>query len=123
IGLKDLPTIYVRHRLANIFKDGGFWLEKQVLDEEIFVICKKVFGEHHSDTLDSMANVASTYYALGKVESAEELEKEVLDLRKKTMGEHHPNTLSSMNSLACVYLALGKFENAKKLGEDVLELR
>ncbi|KAF9063434.1 hypothetical protein BDP27DRAFT_1451247 [Rhodocollybia butyracea] len=122
IGLGDLPTIHVRQCLACILKDSGFGLQWEILEEEIFMLCKKVIGEHHPKTLTSMGNLALTYHLLGKLKSAQKLEEEVLVLRKKVFGEHHPDTLISMANLAMTYHALGEWESAQKLQEEVLVL-
>ncbi|KAF9063142.1 hypothetical protein BDP27DRAFT_1479731 [Rhodocollybia butyracea] len=79
---------------------------------------RKVIGEHHLDTLRAMGNVASTYRALGKLESAQKLGEEVLVLYKKVIGEHHPNTLDAMSSLM-TYHDLGRLESAQQLEGDI----
>ncbi|KAF9058532.1 hypothetical protein BDP27DRAFT_1372451 [Rhodocollybia butyracea] len=108
--------------LGYIFGDGGFWIQKEVLNEEMLAISKEVIGEHHPDTLVSMNDLALTYHALGKLESAQNLGEEVLVLNKKVIGEHHPDTLASMGNLALTYCTLGKLESAQKLQEEVLML-
>jgi hypothetical protein len=50
-----------------------------------------------------MANLATTYFAQGQWEKAEQLDKQLLDLRKSKLGEDHPETLSSMVRLASTW--------------------
>ncbi|KAE9383315.1 hypothetical protein BT96DRAFT_844165, partial [Gymnopus androsaceus JB14] len=65
--------------------------------------------------------LASTYHALGKLDSADECcMRRVLKLQKEVIGENHPDTLTSMANLASTYHALGKLESAEKLDEEVL---
>ena len=65
-------------------------------------------GEHHPETLISMANLAMTYSTQGKLNDAQKLEEEVLELKKKIIRELHPETLRSMANLAVTYHSQGK---------------
>ncbi|KAF9016087.1 hypothetical protein BDP27DRAFT_1378774, partial [Rhodocollybia butyracea] len=120
IGLKDLPTIHVRRCLGYIFGDGGFWIQKEVLNEEMLAISKEVIGEHHPDTLVSMNDLALTYHALGKLESAQNLGEEVLVLNKKVIGEHHPDTLAPGQRIVSLVASggTGKTQTVCKFIED-----
>ena len=57
----------------------------------------------NTQTLLSMANLATIYSDLGNLKEAEELELQVLDMRKKLLGAEHPDTLLSMGNLARTY--------------------
>ncbi|KAJ5560231.1 kinesin light chain [Penicillium frequentans] len=61
---------------------------------------KTKLGEEHPSTLNSMANLASTYRNQGRWEEAEQLEVQVIKIRKMKLGEDHPDTLTSMANLA-----------------------
>ncbi|KAE9388566.1 TPR-like protein [Gymnopus androsaceus JB14] len=119
----NLPAVRTKVCLAKVFEDSGFLVQAEKLGEEVLLLCKTVIGDHHPDTLTSMANLAITYCRIGKLEAAEKLGEEVLLLHKKVNGEHHPHTLTSMANLAHTYGALRKLEAAKKLGEEVLLLQ
>ncbi|KIK58450.1 hypothetical protein GYMLUDRAFT_45309, partial [Collybiopsis luxurians FD-317 M1] len=123
IQWKQLPTIYTRRCMAEIFETCGYWIQAEVLRDEVLQLQKQMIGEHHPDTLTSMAELAMTYHRRGKPEEAEKLVEEVLLLRRQVIGEHHPDTLTSMNNLATTYHHCGKLEEAEKLGEKVLLLR
>jgi hypothetical protein len=73
--------------------------------------------------LFSMANLASTYYQLGKLKEALELQVVVLEKRRKILGENHPETLFAMGHLASTYHQLGKLKEAEELEVVVLEKR
>ncbi|KAE9397789.1 hypothetical protein BT96DRAFT_61527 [Gymnopus androsaceus JB14] len=117
-----LLTVYTKTCLARIFHDSGLWTYTEALEEEVLPLHKQAFGDHHPDTLTAMANLAVTYWALGKLEAAEKLGEEVLPLCRQVLGDHHPDTLNAMANLAVTYWALGKLEAAEKLGEEVLPL-
>jgi lipopolysaccharide biosynthesis regulator YciM len=51
-------------------------------------------------TVNSMAQLASTYRNQGWSDAAEELEVQLKEMRKKKIGEGHLDTLIGMNNLA-----------------------
>ena len=61
---------------------------------------KKVLGQEHPDTLNSMANLASTFWSQGRWKEAEELGVQVVEARKRVLGQEHPDTLTCMANLA-----------------------
>uniref|UniRef100_A0A8H7NHI4 NB-ARC domain-containing protein n=1 Tax=Bionectria ochroleuca TaxID=29856 RepID=A0A8H7NHI4_BIOOC len=71
----------------------------------------------------SMADLATTYYAQGRYNDAEEISVKVLELRREELGEKHPDTISSMADLATTYHVQGRYEEAEKLKDEALELR
>ena len=71
-------------------------------------ITKRVLGEEHPNTLNSIANLASTYWNQGCWKEAEELEIRVIEIRKRVLGEEHPNTLNSIANLASIYWNQGR---------------
>lgn len=64
---------------------------------------KRVLGEEHPSTLNSMANLAATHSDQGRWKEAEELKLSVLEARRRLLGEEHPDTLNSMANLALTY--------------------
>ncbi|KAE9389894.1 TPR-like protein [Gymnopus androsaceus JB14] len=126
-----IKTINDMKEFLSLFKDEDSWEDSALgeleaaakLGEKVLPLRKQVLGEHHPDTLTSMADLAWTYHVYGKFEAAEKLEEEVLPLCKQVLREHHPDTLSAMANLAATYWALGKLEAAENLEEEVLPLR
>ena len=66
---------------------------------------KKLFGQEHEETLDSMDMVGVVYGLGGRWKEAEELQVQVMEIRKRVLGEEHPDTLSSIANLAMTYEA------------------
>ncbi|KAF1938025.1 kinesin light chain 3 [Clathrospora elynae] len=95
--------------------DGRFnEAEVQVLERR-----KTVLGEEHPDTLNGMANLASTYGNQGRWKEDEDLEVQVMERRKRVLGEEHPDTLTSMANLALVYKNQGRWKEAHDVfGEE-----
>jgi tetratricopeptide (TPR) repeat protein len=84
---------------------------------------KAKLGPDHPATLNSMNNLAASYFVAGQIERALKLREETLALRKAKLGPDHPATLTSMNNLADCYGAAGQYERALKLHEETLALR
>ncbi|KAJ7327433.1 hypothetical protein DFH08DRAFT_624443, partial [Mycena albidolilacea] len=53
---------------------------------------KKVLGEEHPDSLNTMGTLATTYKQLGQLSSAEELATVALVKYQKVYGRSHPAT-------------------------------
>ncbi len=52
---------------------------------------KTKLGADHPDTLNSMANLASTLWNQGRWAEAETLEVQVMETRKTKLGADHPS--------------------------------
>ena len=110
-------------KFALIFWEAGRWKEAEELDVQVMELCKKVLGEEHPHTLNSIGNLASTYRNQGRWKEAEELGVQVMELRKKVLGEEHPHTSLSMNNLAFTWRGQGRNAEAIKLMEECVYLR
>jgi hypothetical protein len=80
---------------------------------------QRVLGEEHSDTLISMANLATTYSNQGRWTEAEKIEVQVLETSRRVLGEKHPDTLISMANLASTYRDQGRWTEAEKMSIPV----
>ncbi|KAF8533090.1 hypothetical protein BDD12DRAFT_867127 [Trichophaea hybrida] len=58
----------------------------------------RIFGQEHPDTLDTMHNLAMTYYSQRRWKEAEGLLLVVVEARKRILGQEHPNTLGTMHN-------------------------
>jgi tetratricopeptide (TPR) repeat protein len=81
----------------------------------------KALGLEHSSTLNSKANLASTFRSQGRWKEAEELEVQVMETRKRVLGKEHPHTLSSMGNLASTFGNQGRWKEAEELEVQVME--
>ncbi|KAH8587674.1 hypothetical protein B0O99DRAFT_694230 [Bisporella sp. PMI_857] len=84
---------------------------------------QRVLGVEHPDTLNTMINLAATYWNQGRLQMAENLEVQVLEIRKRVLGVEHPHTLNSMANLAVTYSGQGRLQETEKLKLQVLEIR
>jgi tetratricopeptide (TPR) repeat protein len=101
----------------------GRWRENESIERTMLKLRKEVLGGKHPDTIESMADLASTYHQQGRLKEAEEIKIKVLDLQKEVLGEKHPDTIESMADLASTYHQQGRLKEAEERSVKVLELR
>jgi hypothetical protein len=80
---------------------------KGVEAEEMLVkamkVRKRILGQEHNDTLDSITMVGLVYKLRGRWDAAKELQVQVMEASKKKLGVDHPSTLTSIANLALTY--------------------
>ena len=72
----------------------------RALHEHALAVHRRVLGNEHPHTLDSMDDLATTLAALGDLAGARALHERVLAARRRVLGEDNFYTLKSMDSLA-----------------------
>jgi tetratricopeptide (TPR) repeat protein len=97
--------------------------EKEPVDLKALKLRKEVLGERHPNTIQSMADLAATYYQQGRSKEAEEIQVEVLALRKEVLGERHHDTITCMANLATTYHQQGRSKEAEEIYVKVLALQ
>ncbi|KAF8808855.1 hypothetical protein BYT27DRAFT_7188341 [Phlegmacium glaucopus] len=102
--------------------ENGDWENAEQLEVEAMDMRMKVLGAEHPDTLNSMANLASTYRRQGRWNEAEQLDVQVMDMRKKVLGAEHPHTLTSMANVATTYRDQGRWNEAEQLHVQVMDM-
>jgi citrate lyase synthetase len=68
-------------------RSGKLYLQAIV---QVMETRKRVLGSEHSDTLTSMANLASTFWNQGRRKEAEKLNVQVTETRKRMLESEHP---------------------------------
>ncbi|KAF8217385.1 hypothetical protein K438DRAFT_1701902 [Mycena galopus ATCC 62051] len=121
--IKDPATIksMFQDKYARIYFDSGKFKEAESLEAIVLEKQKQLLGADHPDTLEAMANLASTYCQLGRYREAEPLDGTVLEKQKQLLGADHPDTLEAMANLASTYRQLGRYREAEPLDGTVLE--
>jgi tetratricopeptide (TPR) repeat protein len=82
-----------------------------------------VLGAEHSDTANSLTNLAALHKSQGKYEQAEPLYLRALEILEKVLGTEHPDTIPPMNNLAIMYKDQDKYEQAEPLYLRALEVK
>ena len=92
--------LYLQEGLSSYLRAQGYRNEAGKLDRQILEENKQEFGMEHSETLESIANPASTYEDQGRWSEVEELDRFTVETRTGLSGLIRPLTLSSMENLA-----------------------
>ncbi|KAL6717746.1 hypothetical protein ACLMJK_003831 [Lecanora helva] len=82
---------------------------------------KKLLGQEHKETLNSISMVGLAYSLGGRWKEAEGLQVQVMETTKRVLGQEHPGTLTSMGSLASTYSNQGRWKEAEGLDVQVME--
>ncbi|KAJ7437953.1 hypothetical protein FB451DRAFT_1378426 [Mycena latifolia] len=112
-----------RHDYAKVYLGAGKPEKAAELGLAVLEQRKKLLGEDHPGTLDSMYELSWTYAALGRLNEAAELGVSVWEKRREILGDNHPDTLGAMGDLASTYQKLGKLKEAEELQVLVLQKR
>src|SRR5690349_11491119 len=95
-------------RVEQLYQQGKYDealdLARRALD-----LAEKEFGLDHSNTAESLNNVAVLYKSKGDYASAEPLYRRALAIREKKLGPDHPDTAASVNNLASLYYSKGDY--------------
>ena len=113
----------IRQTIGSTYQQLGLYPEAQRQVERALESRRRVLGENHPDTLDSMNSLGSLNGAQGKYADAARLLTEVVEARRRVLGSEHNATIGSMHELAEVYRLSGKYDQAELLATQVLEAR
>jgi tetratricopeptide (TPR) repeat protein len=88
------------------------------LYEETFKLAKARLGPDHFDTLQSMNNLAATYWSAKQLNKSIPLFEETLKLREAKLGRDHLSTLQTLANLGVNYQDAGRLQEALPLLEE-----
>ena len=106
---------------ARFLLDTGSYHLSEIINQRLSAQNERVLGLENPETLNSMANLASTFWNQGRWKEAEELEVQVMETRKRVLGLEHPSTLTSMANLASTFWNQGRWKEAEELNVQVME--
>lgn len=101
---------------------AGGYTKARTLGEALLAARRRVLGEEHPDTLNSMNNLAHTLWAQGDLAGARAMQEHVLAAHRRALGGGHTNTLASINNLALTLQAQGDLPRARALLEQQLTI-
>ena len=102
LGVESEGWLYLQDRAAMYLRSRGQYRQAQTLLEQSLAGRRRVLGQDHPNTLQSMNNLAVARRNLGNLQGARDLHEQTLAARRRVLGDDHPNTLLSMNNLATV---------------------
>ena len=80
--------------IGDTYNGLGDYTAAQPHLERAWEIGRRVLGEEHPNTLESMNNLAGLYMNQGKFAQAEPLLVKALEVSRRVLGEEHPDTLT-----------------------------
>jgi tetratricopeptide (TPR) repeat protein len=111
LGLRFSATMFLGLLADNVAQFIAIG-EQLVADQE------RVLGPDDPSTLNSRGNLATAYWAAGRMDEAIALDERMLADQERVRGPDHPDTLSSRNNLAAAYGAAGRTDEAISLFEQ-----
>ena len=108
--------------LGEFYNEKGDYSKAESIFIQALDIRKKIFGDNHIDTVQSMNNLALLYLTKEDYSKAEPLLIQGLDISKKNFGDNHPLTASTINNLAALYGDKGDYSKAEPLYIQALNI-
>ena len=82
---------------------------------------RETLGLEHTDTLQSMTNLARLYKDKRMFAASEKLSRDVLAIQSRILSPRHPDLLRSKNNLAVLLITMKQFDEALALLEETLD--
>ncbi|KAG9119208.1 hypothetical protein FRC07_005860 [Ceratobasidium sp. 392] len=120
--LDSLVALQTQDELAWEHLQHGRVLEAQRLYLFAWDLRKRMLGSDHSDTLESLHNLADTYSRQGLWATAENLELQILSSRRRAPYKDNPAIINSLCNLACIYERIDQLLQAEHFAEQAFEL-
>ncbi|MBF0422956.1 MAG: tetratricopeptide repeat protein [Magnetococcales bacterium] len=111
-----------RTHLARVYLDLGELEQAQSLTAALYEEQKAKSGDHHPDTLASMADLAGIKEKKGLYDEAEKGLHAALEGYKKIFGEKHPATITVLNNLGQLMEAAGLYDEAEPILRQAVAL-
>jgi len=121
--LGDKPEIQASlyYTYSQTYRGLGLYDESYTYAEKSLELRKTALGEEHSDTLESLNNLALVLCRQGKDAEAEQLYRQCLEVHKRVLGDGHPETMSTLNNFALALAVQGKYAEAEPIFRECLE--
>jgi serine/threonine protein kinase/Flp pilus assembly protein TadD len=120
---QPLVETRIRTILAVTYQSLGEYAEAERHALRAWELSRGTLGEEHTQTLESMNNLAVVYTLQERLEEARKLHEETLQIRHRIFGTENLRTLASMNNLALVLERQDRLGEARKLHEEALQVR
>jgi len=94
---------------------AGEYAEAVRIGEEVLKVRRSLLGETHTDTAQSINNLASVYLRLGDTTRAGQMLEQAIEIERAGLGELHPHFAQSLSNRAIVYMFSGEHTRAVPL--------
>ena len=86
LGQRHSDVLAAMSDLAKVLKSQGKPWDALGWEEKVLVGLRSLRGETHSETLEAIDALATTFAEIGKVEEAKRQRKEALEIRRRELG-------------------------------------
>lgn len=84
---------------------------------------RRVLGEEHPETLDSINNVGTLFRSKGEYKEALPHYQMALERRRRVLGDDHPDTLTSISNMGALLWSMGRYAEAEPFCHEMLNGR
>ena len=109
--------------LANMYRDQGRYREAGPLLEKTLKTQRRLLGDGHKQTLQSMYGLVRVYTVQARYEDAQSLLDEALETGRHRLREGHPAILRFVNALAVLRTKQENYVGAEGLFNEALQGR
>jgi eukaryotic-like serine/threonine-protein kinase len=122
---QDQPAVdaTLRATLAERYHELGLYEAARPLLERALEMRRRVLGEEHPDTLESIDTLGVLLSDQGERELAMRYYQEALEKRRRILGQDHAETLRSLNNIAGLLYDQGQRDKALEYHREALEKR
>ena len=96
------------------------WANRQAMAHNVRQAVRRILGEDHHSTLNSMSNLANALSMQKHYAEAQALLEETLEKDRRILGEDHPDTTRSRYNLACTAALRGDRSEALRWLEEAV---
>ena len=113
-SLSSSETATLNQQVVQLYGQGKY-KEATAVAEKALRLAERTLAKWHSDTLNSINNLAFMYKSQGLFGEAEPLYRRALEGFEQTLGKEHPSTLVTLDNLAELHRAQGRYNEAEPL--------
>jgi non-specific serine/threonine protein kinase/serine/threonine-protein kinase len=107
--------------MGYLLKSMGRLAEAERYYREALEGRRRVLGDDHPRTLQSLNNMGGLLAAMGKFADAEPYVREALESQLRVLGNDHPETLNSIHNVGSLLQSMGRYEEAEPYYREALE--
>ena len=115
LGADHRDTLQANYDLASLSGIQKLWEEFDRLSRDTLARQRRVLGDKHPDTLRSLNNVQSSYYARGRYGEDLQLPSKSSSPTVVSLEKMSPEALTDLHNLATIYDKLGRYGEAEPL--------
>jgi serine/threonine protein kinase/tetratricopeptide (TPR) repeat protein len=119
----DQPAVdaQLRHALAGVYSKMGLLDAAHPLLQSALATRRRVLGDDHPRTLESVNDMACLLQEEGKFAEAQALFQELIDARRRVLGPEHEDTVGALNNMGGLLQDRHQYAEAEPYFREALE--